>query len=83
MKKQQIQLIIVSPEHILYEGNVEHVTFPGSFGSFTVLPEHAPLISSLEKGTIKYSEGGKVESIEIESGFVEINDNIISACIEQ
>lgn len=83
MKLQVLQLAIVSPEGILYEGQVEHVTFPGTLGSFTVLPEHAPLISSLNKGVIQYSTDGKLEVLQIDSGFVEIKDDNISVCVEQ
>ena len=40
MKLQILQLTIVSPEHILFEGDVQLVTLPGTLGSFTVLPDH-------------------------------------------
>jgi len=79
-----LQLSIVSPEKTLFEGDVSHITFPGEIGSFTVFPGHAPLISSLTKGEIKYtSGGGNTELLEIQSGFVEINNNIVSVCVEQ
>ncbi|MEG1684777.1 MAG: F0F1 ATP synthase subunit epsilon [Bacteroides sp.] len=83
MKLQILQLIIVSPERVLYDGQVESVNFPGTMGSFMVLPEHAPIISSLGKGLITYSEGGVISSLAIQSGFVEVNQNIISVCVEQ
>lgn len=83
MKLQVLQLTIVSPERVLYEGQVEHAMFPGTLGSFSVFPEHAPLISSLNKGKISYFTDGKLESLEINSGFVEVKDDNISVCIEQ
>ena len=43
-------LRIVSPEKIEYSGNVESVTVPGTLGEFQILVNHAPLISSLERG---------------------------------
>lgn len=83
MNLQILQLIIVSPERILFEGDVEHITFPGTLGSFAVFPEHAPLISSLEQGVINYSVDGNKKTLNIKSGFVEIKDDIISVCVEQ
>lgn len=83
MKLQILQLTIVSPERVLFDGSVEMVTLPGTLGSFTVLPDHAPIISSLESGEIKYSADKKIESIEIKGGFVEVKDNLISICVEQ
>ena len=67
----------------MFDGKVEMVTLPGEVGSFTVLYDHAPLISSLVRGEIKYREEDELEkSIGISSGFVEVRDNIVSACVE-
>ena len=47
---EDLHLIVVSPESTLFDGKVEIVTLPGELGSFSVLYDHAPLISSLIKG---------------------------------
>lgn len=83
MKLQILQLTIVSPEQILYEGEVQSVTLPGTAGSFTVLPDHAPIISSLESGKIEYVTSHEEQSVLIRSGFVEVKDNCVSVCVEQ
>lgn len=83
MKLQILQLTIASPHGVIYDGSVSLVTLPGELGSFTVLPGHAPIISSLQKGMIKYEENGKSTEIEIKSGFVEVSNDIVSVCIEQ
>ena len=44
-----LNLKIVSPEKIEFEGDVERVIVPGTVGSFEILLNHAPIISSLEK----------------------------------
>lgn len=49
---EDLHLIVVSPESTLFDGKVEIVTLPGELGSFSVLYDHAPLISSLIKGEI-------------------------------
>ena len=52
---EDLHLIVVSPESTLFDGKVEIVTLPGELGSFSILYDHAPLISSLVKGEIKYT----------------------------
>ncbi|WP_321437419.1 ATP synthase F1 subunit epsilon [uncultured Bacteroides sp.] len=79
-----MKLEILSPERSLYNGDVDVVILPGTLGRFTVLQDHAPLISSLEKGiiTIKPYEGEEVE-LSIKGGFVEVKQNIVTVCIEK
>jgi len=78
-----LQLKIVSPERIEYEGEVESVLVPGSAGQFEVLVNHAPIISSLDKGQVVYSlPGGEKNSLDIIGGFVEVQKNVVSVCIE-
>jgi len=77
-----MNLEIVSPEKIIYSGKAEAVTLPGLSGSFTILDRHAPIISALDKGAVKYSAGGKEEEITVNGGFVEAKKNNVSVCIE-
>ena len=77
-----IALHILSPEGTLLDAPVELVSLPGIVSPFTVLPGHAALISSLEKGDIVYvSEEGE-QRLPIASGFVEVRDNKVEACVE-
>lgn len=75
-----ILLIIYTPERTLLERRVSKVSLPGSKGRFMVLNDHAPLISSLEKGSIMFMSAGVEESVEIENGFVEIAFNKVTVC---
>ena len=80
--KVDILLEIISPEKTLVHRMVGEVEFPGTKGRFEVLKDHAPLVSSLEKGDIVFSSGGKQERLAIASGFVEIYKNHVTACVE-
>jgi F-type H+-transporting ATPase subunit epsilon len=73
---------IISPEKIIYSGNVESVTLPGLSGSFTILDRHAPIISALDKGVVSYRIAGKEEEVTTNGGFVEAKNNNVSVCIE-
>jgi len=77
-----MKLEIISPEKCYYQGNAELVTLPGLQGSFTILEHHAPIISGLNKGKIVFRNQGKEQVLEIEGGFVESKNNVLTVCIE-
>ena len=77
-----LQLKIVSPEKIEYDGVVESVLVPGTMGQFEILNDHAPIISTLQKGVVEYAtKEGKISLI-ILGGFVEVQKNLVSLCVE-
>ncbi|MBR5326513.1 MAG: ATP synthase F1 subunit epsilon [Prevotella sp.] len=77
-----LQLRIVSPEKVEYDGAVESVLVPGTAGQFEILNDHAPIISTLQKGVVEYgNQEGKV-SLNILGGFVEVQKNVVSLCVE-
>lgn len=76
-----MQLEIISAEKVLFKGNVRKVTLPGSLGTFTVLEQHAPLISTLTHGDVVYDTGGSEKQLTIDSGVVEVIDNRVVICI--
>ena len=77
-----ISLHIVSPEGKLADAKVSAVSLPGTLSPFQVLKDHGALISSLEKGEIVYVSEGKEYRFAISSGFVEVHDNQVTACVE-
>jgi F-type H+-transporting ATPase subunit epsilon len=73
-----VKLEIITPEKTLYEGKIKSINVPGSKGSFTVLRNHAPIISTLTKGVLKITtEDLKTEIIEIQGGVIEVKKNMI------
>ena len=79
---QFLKLDIVSPEKQLFSGEVEGATFPGDKGRFTVLYNHAPIISTLGQGTIRWVQQGQETTLDIKGGFVEVENNKIIVCVE-
>ncbi len=70
---QKVQFELVSPARILLSEEVDMVVIPGEEGDFGVLPNHAPLISSIRPGTINvYVDGAVAERIFIAGGFAEV-----------
>ncbi|WP_455674522.1 FoF1 ATP synthase subunit delta/epsilon [Phocaeicola sp.] len=81
--KRFLNMTIATPEGVIFEGEVESAEFPGTVGSFTLLPMHAALISSLEEGKIIYIKEGKPIEVAIKGGFVEVKQDAVSVCVEQ
>ncbi len=77
-----MKLDIVTPDEIYFSGDVTSITLPGTTGSFTLLKNHAPFISSLGKGKVVYVAGGDSKEFWIKGGFVEISNNVITVCLE-
>ena len=77
-----LQLKIVSPEKIEYDGVAERILVPGTMGQFEILIDHAPIISTLQKGTVEYVNKEGKTSLEIQGGFVEVQKNQVSLCVE-
>ena len=79
---KELHLSILSPEKSIFDGDVKLVTLPGTVGSFSILPGHAPIVSSLQAGTLSYTTmEGEERTIDIQGGFVELSDGTVSACI--
>jgi F-type H+-transporting ATPase subunit epsilon len=66
-------LELVSPEKLVFSGNVEAVVIPGAEGEFTVLKDHAPLISSIKPGIVVIDEApAKKLRLFVPGGFAEV-----------
>ena len=77
-----MELVIISPEKTLFQGEVSLVQVPGKKGQFTVLNNHAPIISSLGKGSVVYRTAEGEQSVEIASGLIEVCRNVVTVCVE-
>ncbi|MBO7724725.1 MAG: F0F1 ATP synthase subunit epsilon [Paludibacteraceae bacterium] len=78
-----MKLEIISPETKIVHDNVTSVSLPGEKSAFTVLQNHAPIISSLVAGKISFFKDDKVFSFRIDGGFAEIKKNKVSVCVEK
>lgn len=75
-------LKIISSTEVVYEGEVQMVSLPGVKGRFTVLNNHASLVSSLTKGSILYrgTDGAEGE-YGVNGGIADVDRNVVSVCI--
>ncbi|MBN2350857.1 MAG: ATP synthase F1 subunit epsilon [Bacteroidales bacterium] len=73
-----MKLEVITPDKELYKGEIKLIQVPGAKGSFEILNNHAPIISTLDKGTIKIIDNlDKPEFIEILGGVIEVKRNHI------
>ena len=79
---KNMDMTIATPEGVVFQGKVESAKFPGASGSFMVLPRHAAIISALVPGKITYTHEGTSNELSIAGGFVEVRNDVISACVE-
>ena len=65
---------LVSPERMVFSGEVEQVDVPGAEGDFDVLAHHAPLIAMLKPGILTVFGAGETQRIVVVGGFAEVNE---------
>jgi len=76
-------LEIITPDKKVFEGEVKLIQLPGSKGTFEILKNHAPIISTLGKGTIRIQEENNAEhSFDVSGGVIENKANKIIVLVE-
>jgi F-type H+-transporting ATPase subunit epsilon len=74
-----MHLEIITPDKELYSGEVTSIVVPGKEGSFGIMNNHAPIISTLKAGKIKVTDTQKnTQQFEIKGGVVEVSKNKVS-----
>ena len=74
----RLRLIVLTPERELVDEAVREVTAPGAYGQIGVLPDHAALITSLEAGVLSYKTDQGEKRLNIDGGFAEVRDNVMT-----
>jgi F-type H+-transporting ATPase subunit epsilon len=73
-----LKLVVVTPEKKVVETETESVEVPGELGYLGILPGHAPLISLLKTGMLKYRDSRGEKALAISAGFVEVSNDTVS-----
>ena len=67
--------IVTGERAILKEDDVDMVLVPGAAGMLGILPQHAPLVTTLSLGELRIKKGGTEQSILVFGGFMEVSNN--------
>lgn len=83
MDEKVFTLEIITPQKVVYCGKVQSFTAPGEIGSFQVLYNHAPLISTIAIGEMKITDAdGNKWRYATSNGFVEVKSNHVIMLVE-
>lgn len=78
-----MKLVILTPEkELLALEGVTLVELPGMMGRFVVLPGHAPLITALVQGVVRYESCNGNDCLQIKGGFAQVKDDLIKVCAD-
>lgn len=77
-----LHLQVVTPERVVFEGDVDEVIVPGSEGALGVLPHHAPLISLLGQGVLRLKRGPDEDQFAIFGGFLQVRPDRVVVLAE-
>ena len=70
-----MEVQIITPDKTIFSGKADLVVVPGSDGQIGILDNHAPLVSSMQKGQVKVRQGNDDQFFDIEGGVVEVLKN--------
>src|SRR5512146_236360 len=77
-QRPTLRVLVLTSQQRVFEGEAEQVTAPGGDGELTVLPRHAPLLTTLNLGEMRVRVRGVDEGIFVAGGFREVNTNVVT-----
>ena len=77
MAADVIRLDIVTPAGIIFSDTVSTLQVPSALGLMGILANHAPLMTTLEIGAIKYTKEDKEHFLAVSGGFLEVKENVV------
>lgn len=80
---QGVRVEIVSPENLVLSETAEAVTVPGTEGYFTVMADHAPLMTTLRPGFITVTNGASATVFFVRGGFADVSSEGLTILAEK
>lgn len=74
---------LVSPERLLFSGDVEAVAVPGTEGQFTVMKGHAATMTTLKPGIVEVARGSSKQRLFVRGGFADVSSTGLTILAEQ
>lgn len=75
---RQLRCRILTPEKVIYEGDVDMVVAPGLDGEVGILPLHTPLVIPLKIGELRVKRGEHQDYIAVQGGYLEVREDILT-----
>lgn len=77
-----LHVTVISPEQTVFDGEAEMVVVPAWDGEIGILKGHAPLMAIIGAGEMRVTGSGGVERFQLEGGFVQVVDNVVTVLSE-
>ena len=75
----KLRLKVITPDSLVFDGEVEEIVVPGELGEFGVLPGHVPFLSALFPGRLRFRAEGSGETVFIvHGGLADVKDDTVS-----
>ena len=78
-----LNVSVISPEAVLYEGTTDSVVAPAFDGEVGILTGHAPMLTLLGKGELRLGGRGSTQRYHVEGGFLQVADNVVRVVTER
>ena len=78
-----LRVSVISPERVLFEGDVESLVAPALDGEVGVLTHHAPMMTLLGRGTLRVDTAEGEQRFRVEGGFLQVVDDAVRVVTEQ
>ena len=80
-----LKVSVISPEAVLFEGEVESLVAPAFDGEVGILPSHAPMVTLLGRGTLRLGAGGSASArrFTVAGGFLQVADDEVRIVTEE
>lgn len=79
---EKLKVDLVTPYKKILSEEVDEITATGALGEFTVLPGHAPFLTSLKIGELAYKQGGQSFHLALNWGYFEVEDDKVTVLVE-
>jgi F-type H+-transporting ATPase subunit epsilon len=78
-----LNVSVISPESVLYEGTADSVVAPAFDGQVGILTGHAAMVTLLGKGELRLGSGAGAQRYHVEGGFLQVADNHVRVVTER
>lgn len=78
MSDRKLYCEVITPEKILYQGDVDMVIAPGTVGELGILPLHMPLVTTLKVGELRLKRDDEQDYIAIDGGYLEVMEDKVT-----
>jgi F-type H+-transporting ATPase subunit epsilon len=79
---EKLELEVVTPDRLVVQEQVDIVMAQGALGEFGILPNHIPLLTTLQPGELRYRKDNKLEYLAVTGGFAEVSNNKVTILAE-